>query len=48
MNAAHLRLILNHVPVLGRLGTLRLMAVAAFKDDPAITRLTLRFRPQCT
>lgn len=42
MNAAHLHLILNHIPVLGGLATLILMGLAAFKENEAITKLALQ------
>ncbi len=42
MNAAHLHLILNHIPVLGGLATLTLMGLAAFKENEAITKLALQ------
>lgn len=42
MNAAHLHLILNHIPVLGGLATLTLMGLAAFKENEAIAKLALQ------
>lgn len=43
MDAAHIHLMLNHVPVLGAFATLGLIILADFKDDAAFTRLALQF-----
>ncbi|MGZ5278679.1 MAG: hypothetical protein ACXWC9_01980, partial [Pseudobdellovibrionaceae bacterium] len=39
---AYVHLILNHIPVLGALGVLALVALAMFKKDEAIVRLTFQ------
>ena len=41
MNAAHLHLLLNHVPVLGAFGLLLLFAIAFIRRDGSLARLTL-------
>ena len=41
MNPAHLHLLLNHVPVLGAFGLLLLFAIAFFRRDSSLGRLTL-------
>lgn len=43
MNLAHLHLMLNHIPVLGGVGTIALLTLAAFKENDALTKLTLQF-----
>jgi uncharacterized membrane protein len=42
MNATHLHLILNHVPVLGAFATLGLAVYALFKPNDVIIKLALR------
>ena len=41
MNAAHLHLFLNHVPVLGAIGLLTLFSIALVRRDSSLARLTL-------
>ena len=41
MNAAHLHLLLNHVPVLGAVGLLTLFSIALVRRDSSLARLTL-------
>jgi len=43
MNAAHLHLMLNHVPVLGGVGVLVLLILSGFKDNFVLAKLTLQF-----
>lgn len=43
MDAAHIHLILNHIPVLGAVATLCLVVLADFKEDKAFTKLALQF-----
>lgn len=41
MNAAHLHLMINHIPVLGALAVLALLILSAFKNNRDIYQLTL-------
>ena len=43
MNAAHLHLLVNHIPVLGAFGLLLLLAIAFVRRDSSLARLTLVF-----
>ncbi len=43
MNAAHLHLILNHIPVLGGMATLALLVLSGLKDNAVLAKLTLQF-----
>lgn len=43
MNAAHLHLLLNHVPVIGAIGILLLALVAWIRPSPDVLRTTLLF-----
>ena len=43
MNAAHLHLLLNHIPVLGAIGLTLLFLIAAVRRDSPLARLTLVF-----
>lgn len=42
MDAAHIHLMLNHVPVLGGVATFCLVVIADFKKDHAFTKLALQ------
>lgn len=41
MNAAHLHLLLNHLPVVGTLGCVLLLALAAVRGSPELARVSL-------
>ncbi|MFN8790673.1 MAG: hypothetical protein ACK5Y2_04375 [Bdellovibrionales bacterium] len=41
MNFAHLHLVINHIPVLGSMAVLGLVAYSLYKNDRAVTQLTL-------
>ena len=41
MNGAHLHLLLNHLPVVGTLGCVLLLAVAAARKSPELTKVSL-------
>jgi hypothetical protein len=42
MDAAHIHLILNHIPVLGAIATLGLVVLADFKKDQTLMKLSLQ------
>ncbi len=42
MNAAHAHLLLNHLPVLGGLAVIALLALTAFRENEMISKLTLQ------
>lgn len=43
MNAAHLHLLLNHIPVLGAIGVTVMFLIATIRRDSSLARLTFAF-----